>query len=190
MERNRNTDLFQKIKEGNENAFNEAFNTYYPRLCYFADKFLQDWDESQSLVQQVFVDLWMKREKLQVNYQLQAYLFQSVQHASLDYLKHRKIEVKYKKRLLSMPADVDQDLYGEAELNARINECVQRLPDKCRTIFLLSRMEKKKYAEIASLLNISVKTVEMQMGIALKKMRAGLSEFTFIQMISFFSRKE
>jgi RNA polymerase sigma-70 factor (ECF subfamily) len=189
MEGKRNTNLFHKIKEGDEAAYNEAFGIYYPSLCYFADKFLKDWDESRSLVQQVFVDLWIKRGQLKIEHQFRAYLFQSVQHASLDYLKHKKVELNFLNSRKDWNYAVDKDLLEEAELNDRINRSIQKLPEKCRVIFLMSRFEELKYAEIAAKLNISVKTVEMQMGIALKRLRDSLSDLSPMQLMFIFSAK-
>lgn len=180
---------FEDIKNGSEGAFNKAFDLYYSRLCFFTDKFLHDFDLSRSVVQQVFVDMWIKREKLQVT-SLQSYLFQSVRNASLDLLKHRKAESKYLSSLESEEKNQMTDWMEEAELANRINQAIQKLPEKCREIFVLCRFEELKYTEIATRLNISVKTVEMQIGIALKKLRKELSDYQMIQMFSVFFQKK
>lgn len=180
---------FEDIKNGSEGAFNKAFDLYYARLCFFTDKFLHDFDLSRSVVQQVFVDMWIKRDKLQVT-SLQSYLFQSVRNASLDLLKHRKAESKYLSSLESEADNQRSDWMEEAELADRINKAIQKLPDKCREIFVLCRFEELKYTEIATRLNISVKTVEMQIGIALKKLRKELSDYQMIQLLSVFFLKK
>jgi len=180
---------FVDIRNGNEEAFNRAFDLYYSRLCFFTDKFLHDFDLSRSVVQQVFVDMWIKRDKLQV-VSLQSYLFQSVRNSSLDILKHRKAESKYLSTLGTEEAAQLADWMEEAELADRINKAIQKLPEKCREIFIMCRFEEMKYAEIAARLNISVKTVEMQISIALKKLRKELSDYQMIQLLSvFFSKK-
>lgn len=181
--------LFDDISKGNEEAFNKAFDLYYSRLCFFADKMLRDFDLSRSVVQQVFVDLWIKREKLRID-SLQSYLYQSVRNASLDVLKHKKAESKYLSTLEKEESGQINDLIEEAELADRINKAIQKLPEKCREIFLLCRFEELKYAEIAARLNISVKTVEMQISIALKKLRKELSDYQMIQLLVLFSRKK
>ena len=180
---------FEDIKNGSEEAFNKVFDLYYSRLCFFADKFLHDFDLSRSVVQQVFVDMWIKREKLQVA-SLQSYLFQSVRNAAIDILKHRKAESKYLSTLEPDEKNQISDWMEEAELADRINKAIQKLPEKCREIFVLCRFEELKYTEIAARLNISVKTVEMQIGIALKKLRKELSDYQMIQLLAiFFSKK-
>lgn len=173
--------LFDEIRKGNEKVFNQAFEKYYPCLCFFTDKILRDFDLSRSVVQQVFVDLWIKRDKLHVE-SLKSYLFQSVRNASLDILKHRKAELRYLSTLQKTDSLQYDDLLEEAELADKINRAIQHLPEKCREIFLLCRIEELKHAQIADQLNISVKTVEMQIGIALKKLRVELSENQMIQL--------
>ena len=181
--------LFQEIRKGNEKAFNKAFDLYYSRLCYFADKILRDFDLSRSTAQQVFIDLWIKRDRLLIT-SLQSYLFQAVRNSALDVLKHKKVELHYMSSLPKRESEEMTDLMEEAELADRINRAIQHLPEKCREIFILCRFEELKYSEIAARLNISVKTVEMQMSIALKKLRKELSDYQMIQLFSIvFSKK-
>ena len=178
--------LFSKIKEGDENAFNKAFDLYYPQLCFFANNMIHDFDLSRSIVQQVFVDLWIRHKNLDILFSLKSYLFQAVRNEAFDILKHRKVESKY---LQSLRKKDEQgwfhDQIEEAELNDRINIAIQELPPKCRNIFILCRFEELKYSEIAERLNISVKTVEMQISIALKKIRTKLSSNQSINLLSF-----
>lgn len=184
------SELMQKIRQGNEDSFTEAFDSYYPCLCYFADKFIHDTDEARSLVQQVFVDLWVKRNKIVIEQSLKAYLFTSVRNAALDYLKHKTVETKYIREAQSESEIFDRNLIEEAELSAIINGAIEELPEKCREIFILCRFEELSYNEITGRLGISIKTVEMQMGIALKKLRSKLSVNQNIQLLMYiFSKK-
>ncbi len=180
---------FADIKNGNEKAFNEAFDLYYTSLCFFADNILHDFDLSRSVVQQVFVDMWVKREKLQV-VSLKAYLFQSARNAALDVLKHKKAESKYLAMFDQSEKELMTDWIENAELADRINKAIDKLPEKCRQIFILCRFEELKYAEVAERLNISVKTVEMQVSIALKKLRSDLAEYQSINLFSLFLSKK
>ena len=186
---NSSSALLQKIAQGDEGSFTETFDRYYPGLCYYADKFIHDTDESRSLVQQVFVDLWVKRHKLAIEQSLKAYLFTAVKNYSLDYLKHKLVETKYLRETQHEPVMIDRDLIEEAELNARINSAIEELPEKCREIFILCRFGELRYGEIALKLGISIKTVEMQMGIALKKLRAKLTDNQNIQILIYLFSK-
>jgi RNA polymerase sigma-70 factor, ECF subfamily len=183
-------DLMQKISQGNEESFTEAFDRYYAGLCFYASKFVHDMDESRSLVQQVFVDLWIKRDKLDIQHSLKAYLFAAVRNYALDYLRHKVVESKYLHEVQPESVTIERDLIEEAELNSRINSAIEALPEKCREVFMLCRFEELHYSEIAQRLGISIKTVEMQMGIAMKKLRSKLTDNQTIQILMYlFSKK-
>ena len=186
---NGDPELLKQIRQGNEESFAKAFDHYYTSLCYFADKFIHDLDESRSLVQQVFVDLWIKRDKLVIQHSLKSYLFKATKNSALDYLKHKLVETRYLNDIKPEEIMVERDLIEEAELNARINAAIGELPEKCREIFILCRFEELRYTEIALRLGISVKTVEMQMGIALKKLKLKLSVNQRIQILIFLFSK-
>jgi len=167
--------IFQQIKIGDVVAFSTLFESYYVKLCFFCCRYLVDMDLSRSVVQQVFVDLWVKREKLSVEYSIKSYLFQAVKNRAIDQLRQNKNNVQISDAISEMAQTSFHDIVEEVELNDRINKSINLLPQKCREIFLMSRFESLKYTEIAEKLNISVKTVEMQIGIALKKLREELS---------------
>lgn len=187
MERTSDAEIFSKIKKGDEIAFSHLFDTFYTPLCFFSSKYTNDMDLSRSLVQQIFVDLWTKRMTIDVERSLKSYLYTSVKNKSIDYLRQKSRthsiseNIESIDRLKQIPF---YDLIEEAELNERINRSINKLPGNCRKIFQLSRFEGMKYLEIASELNISVKTVEMQMGIALKRLRESLSDYKVFNLFS------
>jgi RNA polymerase sigma-70 factor, ECF subfamily len=182
--------IFRRIKTGDEAAFSRLFDEYYVSLCFFANKFIMDMDKSRCVVQQVYMDLWEKREKIDISWSVKSYMFHAVRNESIDYLRKNKNNVT----LTDDKNDVRQvsfrDLVEESELNDCINCSINQLPEKCRKIFLLCRFEGLKYAEIAEKLNISVKTVEMQMGIALKKLRKKLSDYQMINLFAYIYSKK
>jgi len=180
---------FNEIKQGSEAAFRKAYDGYYTRLCFYAGKIVHDPEVARSLVQEVFVALWVKKESLNVTYSIKAYLFNSVRNRCIDHLTKEKSNQEALSGLIQEDT-VLTDHIEVAELNARINSAIQALPEKCREIFILCRFEELKYAEIAGKLGISVKTVEMQMGIALKKLRNSLSDYQWVNLMVFiFSKK-
>jgi RNA polymerase sigma-70 factor, ECF subfamily len=182
--------IFQHIRKGDEAAFSRLFDGYYAALCFFAAKYLGDMDLSRSLVQQVFVDLWVKREKTDIAISVKSYLYRSVKNRCIDHLRKERNTSEISKSVENFSQMPFRDLVEEAELNDRINTSINKLPEKCREIFLLCRFEGLKYAEIAQKLNISVKTVEMQMGIALKKLRESLSDYQMINLLVFVHSKK
>lgn len=177
--------------EWTEENFSYLFDKYYSELCFFVNKYLGDMDLSRSIVQDVYVKIWMKRSKISPTSSIKSYLYNSARNTALDHLRtsHRNTEMSETiENSLHSPF---RDRIEEAELNDRINRSINALPEKCREVFVLCRFEELKYSQIAERLNISVKTVEMQMGIALKKLRHQLSENQFINvLISIFKRKK
>ena len=182
--------IFQQIKKGDEAAFSRLFDAYYSALCLFANKYLQDMDLARSLVQQVFIDLWTKRERITVSTSVKSYLYTTVKNRCIDVLRKTKATTEISESVENLNQTPFRDLVEEAELNDRINASINQLPEKCREIFLLCRFEGMKYSEIAEKLGISVKTVEMQMGIALKKLRDSLSDYQMINLLVFIYSKK
>lgn len=163
---------------GNEAAFEAVFRQHYGVLCNYACTYLRDRDEAEEIVQSVFLAFWEKRHSLDVHTSVKAYLFSMVRNASLNHLTRKKMQEKYaqEKLLTSNAADSTQPLESD-ELSKRIAAALQKLPEQCRVIFTMSRFEELKYAEIAAELNLSVKTVENQIGKALKIMREQLRDY-------------
>jgi RNA polymerase sigma-70 factor, ECF subfamily len=170
----------RQIRAGDRKAFEQAFRTYYKGLTGFARKFLDDPDEAEEMVQEVFFTLWSKRESIQITDSLKAYLFRAVRNACFNQLKHARVKENYMQK--SLPARQDEERRPEnqletLELQQRIDDCLAKMPPERRKIFLMSRMDDMKYREIADTLSLSIKTVEAQMGKALKFMRESLSDY-------------
>ncbi len=175
--------LLSKFREGDQDAFNCIFYTYYKGLVLYADKFLNDHDKAEETVQGIFVKLWSDREQINIINSLSIYLQKSLKNKCLDILKHKKIVQDYYNKTIIQPKDNinnGEDFILFIELNEKIKHAINNLPENCREIFKLSRYEGLKYIEIAQKLNISVKTVEVQIGKALKKLRADLQNFLII----------
>lgn len=149
----------------------DLYLTYYSKLVRFAKEFVQHEEDAENITQDVFADLWEKRDFITHIENMNAYLFRLVRNRCLDYLRHKVFEQRYMESLqLSCEEEAVEDHDTEILIRAAINS----LPQRCRDIFLLSRVEGLKYREISEHLGISVNTVECQMGIALKKLRMKL----------------
>lgn len=175
---------------GDESAFNLLFEGYYVGLCFFASRYLKDLDLSRSLVQQVYVDIWIKRESIEINKSVKSYLYSFVRNRCIDYLRKVKTSTEFSEAIHDLNQLPFRDLVEEAELNDRINKSINNLPEKCREIFILCRFEGMKYSEIAQKLAVSVKTVEMQISVALKKIRKDLSDSQIINLLVFIYSKK
>ncbi|WP_353124308.1 RNA polymerase sigma-70 factor [Parapedobacter pyrenivorans] len=163
---------------GPEIAFEEAFKSNFKALHAYAHTLLQDALMAEEIVQTVFLKLWENRERMTIHTSLRAYLYKSVYHESLNYLKHKKVQRKYmEEAMVEQKQRQTDELTADSELRHQLHAALQRLPEKCRTVFQLSRFEELRYHEIAERLGISVKTVEAHMGKALKLLRVRLADF-------------
>jgi RNA polymerase sigma-70 factor (ECF subfamily) len=177
----------ERIRNGDITAFESLFKTYYVKLSLFANRFLNDLNASEEIVSDVFAFLWEKREGIVFTSSIQSYLYKTVQNRCLNYLKHKKIENEYvnhlvRNNLLEDYAD-NWNAYIEKDLEYQARKALDVLPDRCKEIFKLSRFNHLKNREIAQRLNLSEKTVERQITIALKKLRDYLKN-SFILLLA------
>ncbi len=182
--------MIEKIISGDIKAFEVLFNENYERLAYYAFQYLKDRDSAEDVVQELFSKLWINREKLASNINITAYLYSAVRNACLNHLKHQKVKEAFQ---LNSMAPLQNDNYisnniDANELNKLIQSSIFELPPERQKIFLLSREQGMKYQEIADQLAISVKTVEAQMGSALRFLRERLKDYllVFIAILTIF----
>jgi RNA polymerase sigma-70 factor (ECF subfamily) len=187
MDRQEEAVLFEDIKKGDEKAFERLFHSYYSHLCLFAEHYVRNRAEAEEIVQDTFVSIWEKKDKISITTSVKNYLFRSVKNSSLNYLKHNQIKNQYAEKLISESSQEDSDDSGfiETGLLLKIEDCINSLPEKRQEVFRLSREEGLKYREIAEKLNISVKTVETHMGLAIKTLREKLKQFSSFILLSF-----
>ncbi|HZK94146.1 MAG TPA: RNA polymerase sigma-70 factor [Prolixibacteraceae bacterium] len=174
-------DLIVRLKNGDQTAFELLFHFYYSGLVIYASQFTADRDEAEEIVQDFFVRFWQKHQQIILSESLKNYFFSSVKNGSLNYLKHKKIEDGYLKEIYDLSNEhlaYDTNLYVASELQDKIKNSIEILPDKCREIFMMSRMRGMKNEEIASELNLSKRTVESQISNALKVLRVELKDYT------------
>lgn len=160
--------------------FDKIYVTYFSRMCRFAKEYVLSDEDAENIVQDVFLLLWEKRDVLDVQVSLISYLFSLVKNRCLDYLRRQVIVENYKQELsakLSALEQLNVTIGSEEDVERAIRVAIDKLPERCREIFIKSRIEGKKYREIAEELDLSVNTVENQMGIALKKLRMELKDY-------------
>ena len=169
--------LLERVLRHNDyGAFEALFNTMYPPLCQFCLKFVHVREIAEELVSDVFLTVWKNRHRIEVTSH-RSYLFTAVRNRGFDYLRKARrttwCDLEEAKHIHGNHPD-SHDLIAGSELNDSIQQSVAALPKQCRLIFEMSREEGLKYKEIASALNISVKTVETQMGRALRHLHQSI----------------
>lgn len=181
------SDLVTMLRAGDQTAFNEIYNRYWKPLYHSAYKILQDEDGASDALQEIFTSLWQRRNAVEIT-SLKAYLHQAARFTVLKAIRAQKTDQQFYKRL----AEVTTEIFTENPLVFKeqqhlIQHLLERLPEDCKEIFLMSREENLTYKQIAEILQISEKTVEKKMTKSLKMIREGLSVEFCLSVIFYYS---
>jgi RNA polymerase sigma-70 factor (ECF subfamily) len=171
-----------------EDTYKELFRAHYPKLIFYATRLVGE-DEAEDVVQDVFVDLWKRRDKIEMGEHILSFLYRSVYTRALNVLNHRTVtdnysaqmeEINRKRLLFYQPdnSDVMRCIENE-ELRKTITKAIDDLPDKCRETFKMSYLHDLKNKEIADIMGVSVRTVEAHVYKALRILRHSLDKLTF-----------
>ncbi len=178
----------QYFNENFEDSVNKLFNDYYVDLCKKAFRIINNKVISEDIVQEVFFKLWMNKDKIIIKTSLKAYLHRMVFNESISYLRKNKEIFSFLEDIEI--EDIDENnaekLMENKDIKKNIDNAINKLPPACKTIFLLSRIDELSYKQIAEKLDLSVKTVENQMGKALKILRQTIT-YDFAFFIIYFS---
>ena len=170
--------LWSKVKQGDKEAFELLFNKYYSVLCILSRRYTEDISASREIIQSLFITLWEHRADLNINTSLKSYLCQAAKFNSIRYVeKDRKKGLHMQEIPENEQDEVFFDHVEYAELQGRILETIDTLPEQCKKVFTMSRFEQLKYADIAEKLDISVKTVESHISKALRILETHLSRY-------------
>ncbi|WP_455634430.1 RNA polymerase sigma-70 factor [Parabacteroides sp.] len=181
---NNTTSLIERVRKGDRIAFNELYRQYYLSLRSYAELFLDE-EESEDVVQDVFLNVWLRKEGLDDSQSLQGYLLRSVYNSSLNVLKKKGRSNDYRsvyeqeieeigyKYYDPDANDVIRKLYNQ-DLRTEINAAINSLPTRCREVFTLSYLHDMPSKEISLQLGISLSTVDNHIYSALKILREKL----------------
>ena len=178
MDNNNDILLFNLIKEGNKNAFEKLFRKYYTAICRYIYNYLNDTDTAEEIAQDMFVYFWENAQNKNINTSVKGYLFTSAKNFTLNHIKKMKTRRKYHMAVSGVLQENDE--FNDDKMytfKILIKQALLTLPEKCRDIFVLSKYEGLTYEEISVYLGLSQKTVENQMGIALRKIRAWMQPY-------------
>ncbi|MBK8006290.1 MAG: RNA polymerase sigma-70 factor [Gemmatimonadetes bacterium] len=171
-------DLLPRLQAGDERAFEALFRAEFARLVASATWILKEQAEAEEVAQDVLLELWRHRERLVPGTSLPAYLHRAVRNRALNRVRHDRVVEKTLPHVAPpSPAPAADQRALSADLAQRLEHCVGRLPERCREVFELSRVHQLKYAEIAGSMGIALKTVEAQMGKAIRFLRECLHDF-------------
>lgn len=172
--------VFNRMVEGDKEAFRFFFEKYYSDLCNLVNLYLHDQVMTEEIVQDIFIYLWEKKENIRIESSLKSYLLRASKNRTLNYIRNEKTKLniynqfnEFSKETIEMPDSV----MDSVRLREVINAAIDSLPNRCREIYILGKEKSMSYKEISVELGISVKTVEVQMGKALKKLREQLRPY-------------
>ncbi len=174
-----NPQLIVQLLAGDEGTFERVYKHFLRPLHVYAISILKDEDVAEGAVQNVFLKLLERRHKLTLSGSVQAYLYGAVYNECLNNIRHQKVKANHQQYVMHVIKDNEGTGAGMEllDLKEKLQQALNQLPEGCRTVFQLSRFEELKYQEIADRLGISIKTVEAQMGKALRILRVKLVDY-------------
>lgn len=167
----------KKLKSDDPDALEFLFKKHCQPLLNFSQRIVYETETAENIVQDVFLKVWENRKSLKLGTSIKSYLFTITRNESLKYQRHQTVVREFEETVRDLHSSVetpDEQLI-ESELESYIHKAIDLLPEKRREIFMMNRFDELTYKEIAEVLNISLKTVETQMGRALKRLREILS---------------
>jgi len=183
--------IVAQLKNGEHEAYEAIFKSWYAPLCAYACSMLRNMDEAEEVVQKMFCTLWDKRTEIEVQLSLKSYLYRAVHNQCLNRFKHGTIRAKYKSEFMHLNDEAHDSTNSRveySELQKALSHAVKQLPAQCRRVFELSRAEQLSYQEIAAQLQISRNTVENHMVKALRLLRESLKDFLPLIAFLFFTK--
>jgi len=169
--------LIDRMSHDDKLAFEQIFKSYYAELCRFCLKYVRVETTAEEIVQNIFINIWERRAQIIITSSIKAYLYTAVRNRSFNYIRLQLPKDQKMVPVDNMPIietdSKEQDMIFD-DLKMHVKTAIENLPTKCRIVFNLSRNSGLTYKEIAEELDISIKTVENQIGVALKKLRVQL----------------
>lgn len=174
---------------GTENtAFSKIYRIYFPKLVRFSREYVVSTEDAENIVQDIFMYLWEHRDMLESLTNPNAFLFTLTKNRCIDFYRHKVRTESKKESLDALPErelklkmealqQFDENMFTVDDIDALLNKAIDHLPEKCRQVFILSRMEGLKHEEIATQLNISVNTVQNHIVTALRKLKVELKDY-------------
>ena len=171
-----------ELKAGNTKVYETLFKQWYEPLCRYAYSILRNQEDAEDIVQKIFCKLWDQREKMEIHISIKSYLYKMTHNACLNKIKQLQIQSEHHEQIAyrsTTTINPIEQAIAYKELSQQIDIAINALPERCREVFLLSRMQHLSYIQIAQQMQISPNTVETQMVKALKMLRMKLKDYLF-----------
>lgn len=168
------------IRSGNTAEFEKLFRQFYEELCSYLKFFIKDNDDIEELVQETFLHIWEQRQNFYPKGSIKSYLYKAVKNKAVNYRKHLFVRMHTAERislLFHYRHDGVEKTFDNAELLKVLYDTIEKLPARCREVFVLLKLNEFSYKETAEIMHISTKTVEVQLSIAVKKLRSLLKPY-------------
>lgn len=171
--------FFKIVVNDDEEAFKEIFYEYYSALCVYSNRFLNSIEDAEDIVQDSFLKIWKNRKKIEITSSFRNFLITTVKNSTLDFLRKKGVSDRYieKQSETDYTLKTPEDFYTFNELQVMIGDAIQKLPGRMRHVFEMNRFKGMTYNEIAAQLDVSPKTVESDMGKALRILRQELKDY-------------
>lgn len=172
--------LISKLKAGDSSAFTIIFTAFYKDFVLFAARFTKDINNAEEIVQDTFVRLWEEHEFIDINVSLKSYLLKTIKNRCIDLCRHNRVIKEHSDYVLntSLQFDFNTEYFIlHSELQVKIDEVLNKLPEEVSEAFRMNRYKGLRYQEIAELLYVSVRTIEVRIGKALHQLRSHLKEY-------------
>ena len=179
-------ELMQEIKADNMFAFDILYKKYSKKLYKFGYSILKSQEDAENLIQDVYLNTWENRHKVEKDYSVKSYLFSTAYNSAISIIRRKARESQFIEYLKSLQITNEEPVNVALEYNEltnKLNEIIKLLPQRQKEVYLLHRVDGLKYSEIAERLNISVNTIENHMSRALKTIREKLGNYSFIVIL-------
>lgn len=170
--------LFQKtVCQDDQEAFQKLFFEFYPSLCVFATKYIDSHEAVEDIVQSAFLKLWKNRKNIVIESSFRNLLVTIVRNACLDYLRKEDVKSRYIRKTIDSIPSSPEEIYTLNELETKIENALKKLPPHVRSAFVMNRFDEMTYKEISQKMNLSHKTIEKYISMALRCLRVELKDF-------------
>lgn len=173
------------LRKGDKKSFQALFDQWYEPLCRYGIQQTGNPEEAEEIVQDVFVKLWMKREKLSIDTSIKSYLYRMVLNSIINRSQHQKVRMQHKADMVFQQKESESPAhaFAAAEVEMLAMQAIENMPEKRRQVYEFSRVHGLKYSEIAEKMGISVKTVEVHLSKALEQLRFHLKDYLMLLLI-------